>query len=395
MDFLTRFGIEKNRLTLLVMIGVLFQGIVTYNALPKREDPAVTIRTAIVIAQFPGMSPERMEELIVDPIERAAREIGEIEDINTLVSTGFTKISLTLYENIPTEDIDRIYQDIRNKMADIQKELPKGTVGPNVNTNFGDVSIATIAVTGEGFSYREIKDSADDLRKDLYKLVGISKVSIFGAQEERIWLEIDSRKLATVGVQINQVLGDLRAQNVILPAGELDFDGTTLIMEANGDLGSIEAIGDVLTRVEGLAGFVRLRDLMTVRRGYMEPRSKPVYFDGEPAVMLGVEMSDSQDIQKIGKLLESRVAAFEQSQPIGISYRFSTRQEVAVTASIISALINVGQTFAVVVLVMLLFLGLRVAIIIACIVPFAIMFALIGMAPMGVDVHQISIAAAI
>ncbi len=133
-------------------------------------------------------------------------------------------------------------------------------------------------MTGDGFSYRELKDSADDLREDLYKLDGISKVTIFGEQEERIWLELDSRKLASVGVQINQVLDDLKAQNVILPAGELNSNGTTLILEANGDLDSVEAVGDVLTKVQGLSGFVRLRDLMTVRRGYQEPHDKPVYF---------------------------------------------------------------------------------------------------------------------
>lgn len=395
MEFLTRFGLDKGRLTLLVMVGLILQGLITYGGLPKRENPAITVRNAVITAQFAGMSPERMEELIVDPIERAAREIGEIEDINTLISTGYTTITLTIYDNIPKDDIDQVFQDVRNRMADVEKDLPQGTVGPNVNTNFGDVSIATIAITGDGFSYREMKISADELREDLYKLDGISKVSLYGEQEERIWLEIDSRKLAAVGVQINQVLSDLQAQNVILPAGELDSSGTTLILEANGDLDSVEAIGDVLTKVQGLAGFVRLRDLMNVRRGYLEPRKKPVYFNGEPAVVLAVEMADSQDIQKMGALLAERVAAFEQTQPIGISYNFSTFQETAVTESINSALVNVLQTFAVVVLVMMLFLGLRVAFIIACIVPFTLMFALMGMAQMSIDLHQISIAAVI
>jgi multidrug efflux pump subunit AcrB len=370
MEFLTRFGLNKGRFTVLVMIGLLLQGLITYSGLPKRENPAITMRTVVVTAQFPGMSPERMEDLIVVPIERAAREIGEVEDIDTLISTGFTKISLTVYDSIPKADIDQVFQDIRNKMADIADDLPNGTKGPNVNTNFGDVSIATVAVTGDGFSYRELKESADDLREDLYKLNGISKVSIFGEQEERIWLEIDSRKLASIGVQINQVLSDLQAQNVILPAGELNSEGTTLILEANGDLVSVEAIGDVLTKVQGLSGFVRLRDLMNVRRGYQDPDNKPVFFNGEPAVVLAVEMTNSQDIQQIGVVLKDRVIAYEQTQPIGISYNFSTFQETAVTESINAALVNVLQTFAVVVLVMMVFLGLRVAFIIACIVPF-------------------------
>ncbi len=395
MEFLTRFGLDKSRLTVLIMIGLLIGGTLTYFGLPKQENPVITIRSAIVTAQFPGMSPERMEDLIVDPIERAAREIGEIEDIKVLISTGYAKIDLSIYDAIPKENIDQINQDIRNKMADVEKDLPTGTIGPIVNTNFGDVSIATIAVTGDGFSYRELKDTADDLRKNLFKLDGITKVSIYGEQEERIWLEIDSRKLAAVGVQINQVLADLQAQNIILPAGELDADGTTLILEANGDLTSVEAIGDVLTSVPGIAGFVRLRDLLTVRRGYTDPQQKPIFFNGEPALVLAVEMSNTADIQQLAILLKARVAAFEQTRPIGISFTFSTFQETAVTASINAALVNVLQTLAVVMLVMLVFLGLRVAFIIVCIVPFTLMFALLGMAQMGIDLHQISIAAVI
>lgn len=395
MEFLTRFGLDKSRLTVLIMIGLLIGGTLTYFGLPKQENPVITIRSAIVTAQFPGMSPERMEDLIVDPIERAAREIGEVEDIKVLISTGYAKIDLSIYDAIPKENIDQINQDIRNKMADVEKDLPTGTIGPIVNTNFGDVSIATIAVTGDGFSYRELKDTADDLRKDLFKLEGITKVSIYGEQQERIWLEIDSRKLAAVGVQINQVLADLQAQNIILPAGELDADGTTLILEANGDLTSVEAIGDVLTSVSGIAGFVRLRDLLTVRRGYIDPRQKPIYFNAAPALILAVEMASTEDIQQLGIALKARVAAYEQTQPIGISFTFSTFQETAVTASINAALVNVLQTLAVVLLVMLVFLGLRVAFIIVCIVPFTLMFALLGMVKMGIDLHQISIAAVI
>ena len=395
MDFLCALGLNKSRLTILVMIGLIIQGLLTYSTIPKRENPAITIRNALVSAEFPGMSPERVEDLIVDPIERKAREIGEVEDIKALITTGSTVITLDVYDNIPKDDLESVFQDIRNKMEDVKPELPEGTKGPFVNTNYGDVAIATIAVTGEGFSYAEIKDAADDLRTSLYTVDGISKVTQFGEQEERIWLEIDSRKLAAIGVQLTQVLSDLQSQNVILPAGELDAAGTTLILEANGDLGSVEDIGNILTKVTGLSGFVRLKDLMNVRRGYVDPKSKPVYFNNKPAIVVSVEMVDTQDIQKLGKVLQDSVQKFEQSQPIGISFEFSTFQETNVTTSINNALSNVAQTFAVVVLVMLVFLGLRPALIIACIVPFTVMFALLGMSYMDIELQQISIAAVI
>ncbi|MEM8651879.1 MAG: efflux RND transporter permease subunit, partial [Pseudomonadota bacterium] len=395
MNFLTSLGLNKSRMTILVMIGLIIQGLLVYAGIPKRENPAITIRNAIVSAQFPGMSPDRMEELIVVPIERKLREIGEIEDIESLITTGSTVITATAYDNIPKENLDQIFQDIRNRMEEVVDDLPEGTRGPQVNTNYGDVAIATVAVTGEGFSYAEIKDAADDLRTSLYTVSGISKVTLFGEQEERIWLEIDSRKLAATGVQLQQVLNDLQSQNVILPAGELDADGTTLILEANGDLGTVEEIGDILTKVDGLAGFIRLKDLMNVRRGYEDPQNKPVFFNGKPSIIVSIEMSDTEDIQKIGKLLEDSVKQFEQKQPIGISYEFSTFQETNVTSSINNALSNVVQTFAVVVLVMLVFLGFRPALIIACIVPFTVMFALMGMSYLAIELQQISIAAAI
>lgn len=395
MNSLTALGINKSRLTVLVMIGLIVQGLLVYAGIPKRENPAITIRNAQVTAQFPGMSPDRMEDLIVVPIERKAREIGEIEDINALVTTGSTVITLTTYDNVSKQDLDAVFQDIRNRMEDVKTELPDGTIGPFVNTNYGDVAISTIAVTGEGFSYADIKSSSDDLRTHLYTVEGVSKVSLFGVQEERVWLEIDSRKLAAVGVQLPQVLQDLQKQNVILPAGQLDANGTTLILEANGDLGSVDEVGDILTKVEGLSGFVRLKDLMTVRRGYVDPATKPVYFNGQPAVMVSVEMSDSEDIQQIGKRLQAAVTTFEQKQPIGIAYTFSTYQETNVTVSINNALSNVAQTFVVVVLVLLIFLGLRASMIIACIVPFTVTFALAGMRFLEIDLQQISIAAVI
>jgi multidrug efflux pump subunit AcrB len=395
MDFLTRFGIENSRLTLLVMVGLIVQGLLVYSFLPKREDPAITIRTAVVTVQFPGMSPERMEETIVTLIERKAREIGEIEDIEALVTTGSATINLNLYEFVPKAKVDDVFQDIRNKMKDVEPALPSGTQGPFVNTDYGDVAIASVAVTGEGFSYSDIFDAAQDLQESLYTVEGVSKVTLFGEQKERIWLEIDSRKLAAVGVQISQVLSDLEAQNVILPAGQIDAGGVNLVLEANGDLGSVEEIENVLTKIEGLNGFVRLKDLMSVRRGYQDPMNKPVYYNGQPAVIASIEMSDGVDIQDIGKRLKKAVHRFEQEQPIGISYRFSTYQEAKVTQSINGALANVAQTLVVVLLVMLVFLGIRSALIIACIVPLTVTFALIGMGYLSIDLEQVSIAAVI
>ncbi|MCB1493181.1 MAG: efflux RND transporter permease subunit [Rhodobiaceae bacterium] len=395
MEALTRFGIARSRFTVLAMIGVLLAGLLTYVSLPKRENPAITIRTAIVSAQFPGMSPERVEDLLAIPLERAAREIAEVEDISTLITTGSVTLWVAMYDSVSGAALDTAFQDLRTRMEEEARTLPDGTRGPFVNTNYGDVAVATVAVTGDGFSYREIADAAEDLQQGLYAVDGVTKVTLSGEQDERIWLEIDSRRLAAVGVQIPQVLADLADQNVILPAGEIDADGTSIVLEANGNLESIAEIEGVLTRISGADNTVRLRDLMTVRRGTVDPPQKPVYFNGQPAVLVSVEMADDRDIQTLGRDLRHAIADLEQRQPIGISFNISTFQETNVTTAINGALSNVGQTFAVVLLVMVVFLGLRPALVIASIVPFTVMIALLLMARTGVDLEQVSIAAVI
>ncbi|MEM8957253.1 MAG: efflux RND transporter permease subunit [Pseudomonadota bacterium] len=395
MEFLTRFGLEKSRFTWLVMALILLMGVTSYLGIPKREDPAITIRTAAVSVEFPGMSPERIENLIATPIERKMREIGEVEDIETIISTGQVLFYATLYDTIYGADIENAWEDLRNKMDDVVQQLPDGTQGPFVNTDYGDVAIATIAVTGDGFDLAYVEDVAEDLQRELYTVAGVTQVELFGQQDERIWLDLDIRKLASVGVQITQLLEDLQAQNVILPAGEIDADGIATVLEANGDLGSVEEIRNVLTKVDGLAGYVRLEDLVEVRRGFVDPREEPVFFNGRPAIVLAVEMSDGADIQDLGARLEARIAEEEATHPIGIAFNISTFQETVVTDSVNGALSNLGQTFAIVFLVMLLFLGLRPAVVIVCIVPFTVCFALSLMGPLGVDIEQVSISAVI
>jgi multidrug efflux pump subunit AcrB len=151
-------------------------------------------------------------------------------------------------------------------MGDAKIELPDGVIGPFVNSDFGDVSIATIAITAEGFSQRELRGVADDFRKKLYQLTGISKVEILGVQDERVWLELDTRKLAVVGVQVNTLIKDLQGQNAVLPTGNINADGTRLLLETSGDFPSARAIEMMLTRVGTTDSLVRLADLVSVRR---------------------------------------------------------------------------------------------------------------------------------
>ena len=391
--WLTPFGIGRSQFTILAMIGLVMTGLLLYSDFPKREDPEITIRTALVTAEFAGMTPERVEQLIADPVERKIRAIPEVEDIETLLSTGQMRVQVTLKDQV--FDLEPIWQELRDKMEEVARELPDNTRGPFVNTDFGNVAIATIAVTGDGFSYREIEDTAEALQQHLYTVSGISKASIYGIQEERIWLELEEERLASIGSQINTLINDIQKQNIILPGGTLDADGTSILLETSGDFEQVIDIRNVLTRVESIDDFVRLNDLLSVRRGFVSPHEKPVYFNGKPALVVSVEMQSGQDIAQVGRDLKQAAQEFETRQPIGIDLSFATFQPEKVERSVNDAVTNVGQTFVVVLIVVLIFLTPRAGLVVSSIVPFAIMFALIGMNVLGIELEQVSIAAII
>lgn len=393
MSWITEFGLKRTRLTILAMVGLLLIGTLLYNGFSKREDPEITIRTSVVTVTFPGMTPKRMERLIADPVERKIREIPEVDELKTLITTGRMSIDVVLDDKV--KDLDPIWQELRDKMEEIARELPEGSEGPFVNTNFGDVSIASIALTAEGFSFREMEQTAENLQRQLYTLDGVAKVDLYGVQDERIWLEIDAERLAAMGLQIETLIDDLQKQNVILPAGNLNADGTNLLLEASGDFESVRDISKLLTKVEGLDDFVQLKDLLTVRRGVVSPKEKPVFFNGRPALIVAVQMQSRYDIEAVGKKLARTVASHEEALPLGYELDFATFQPSKVSISVDNALINVVQTFIVVLLVMIIFLGWRSALIISSIVPFAVMFSLIGMNILGISLEQVSIAAII
>ncbi len=392
MSFLTEFGLTRTRFAYLLMVGLLMAGVVLYPDFSKREDPEITIRNAQVDVNFPGLPPEKMERLIAEKLERKVREIKEVKEINTVIKTGTLRVSVELKDEITK--LDPIWQDLRDKMNDFKRELPDGAQGPFVNTDVGDVAIATIAMTAEGFAYNEMEATAKDLQRTLYTVKGVAKVEISGVQEERIWLELDARRIATIGAQVNTLINDLQAQNIILPAGELNADGASFLLEAGGDFQSLEDIENMLIQVSD-DNFVRLKDIVTVRRGYVSPKEKPVFYNEKPALVVTVQMQPSFDIQQVGAGVKEMVETFEHTLPIGYELSFATFQPAEVTKSVNNALTNVGQTFIVVLLVVLLFLGVRSGLVIASIVPFAIMFSLIGMSLFGIALEQVSIAAVI
>lgn len=393
MESITKSALTNSRFTILAILTGIFLGIWFLITMPRQEDPTITIRVAQVNAYFPGMPTNLMEDLIAKPLERKLREIPEVEDINTTITQGHVLLQPKLHDRY--FDLDPIWQDMRNKMEEAQNSLPQGTQGPFVNDDFGRVAVATVAITGRGFTMRELHNEALDLQDKLSTISGISKIELYGNQDERIYLHFDIASLGNYGIAPEQVTAALSAQNIILSGGTIEVNGRNVQIEPSGRFLDLEEIRNVRITTPETGLPVYLRDIAKVTRSYVYPANKPAYFNNKPAIVLSFSMVAQFNIDKFGEILTQRLDELKQDLPLGLDIEYATYQPKLVKKSVGSAVSNLMQTIAVVLLVVMTFLGIRNGLIVGTIVPLTIMFTLIFMDLLAIDLQNMSIAAII
>jgi multidrug efflux pump subunit AcrB len=392
MDKFARFVIERARFSLLLVISVLVAGLVVYQTQPRQEDPEIKLRGAQVVAQFQGMSPERVEQLLIRPIEEAIKEIPEIKEIKSLAMTGTAIISPEVDSQY--DDLDPIWATLRNKMEDLQASLPDGTQGPFVNDDFGRVAVVTLALTGNDFSMAELADVAEDVSDSMSTLPLVARTDLYGVQEETIWLELDPDFMAQLDLTTTAIVQAIRGQNVVMSGGTINADGQNLVIEPSGDFESLDQIRNLpISTKEG--GLVYLQDLATITRSYNDPPRSPAYFNNQPAIVLGISMVTSSNVVELGHQVTERLATLRPQLPVGMNLDVAIFQPDLVEDSVSSATSNLLQTVVVVLVVVMLFLGLRTGLIVGAMVPLTMMVTLVGMSIWGIELHRISIAAII
>ena len=393
MNGITRFGLDASRLTSVFVMLVIVAGLLQFMNFPRQEDPPIVIREVVVSAQFPGMKPEDVEQLITRQIEAELRAMPEIEDIWSDSKTGVAVVHADTADEY--NDVDAIWQKVRNRMLDLAPKLPAGTIGPFVNDEFGLVAVATIALWTEGFTMGEMREAARDVRDRLYELDGIRKVELWGVHEEQVFLEFSTAKLAQLGVSIQDIIQTLRNQNVVLPGGRYTIAGQDVIIEPSGNFRSVEDIENVLIAVPGTEQSVRLKDLLRIRRGFAEPASDLAYHNGKRAIVISVSITPGVNAVEFGERLTAKVRDLEARLPIGYVLEFATFQPDLVQKAVDGALSNVYQTLVIVLVVVVAFLGLRTGLIVGSFVPMTMLMGLILMRFAGIELERISIASAI
>jgi multidrug efflux pump subunit AcrB len=393
MKGITGFALNNSRTVVMTILLIFVGGLYAFVALPKLEDPFITIREAVVMAKYPGMPVEQVERLITRPIEEEIRSMGEVDEIKDSTSkVGECLIHVTIKDEVPSEQLPATWKLLRNRMQDVKPRLPDGTSGPMVDDTFGDTSVATIALWSDGFSMAEMYETARQIRERLNLLKGIQKVDLTGVQDQRIYLDVSNARIAQLGIDIADIGKSLQEQNILLPGGRINVSDVEIIVETQGRFRSKEEIEEVLIPISGTQTSIPLRDIATIRKAYVEPIHNPAYYNGHEAIVLSVFILSGVDAVEFGERLKHEVKKIEQSLPWGYKLEFATFQPVLIKKAVSSMVVNVIESVAIVLVVVMLMLGLRTGLIVGSFIPLVMLFGILMMYALGIDMERMSLA---
>ncbi|MDH3402530.1 MAG: efflux RND transporter permease subunit [Acidobacteriota bacterium] len=390
---LTALAIEKNRITLVVLLVILAAGVRAYLGMPQSEDPGFTIRTAMVVTYFPGASPERVELLVTDKIEKAIQEIPEVDVINSQSKNGVSIVIVDIQERY--KEMRPIWDNLRRKVDRVRGDLPEGVIGPDVNDEFGDVFGTVINLTGDGYTYAELKDVADDVRDELLLIDEVAKVEIHGAQDERIFVEYNNARLAELGLSPGQLKGILESRNIINPGGQVRTADEEIVLEPSGNFESVADLGRTIISLPGQSELIYLEDVAEIARGYVDPPKRRMHASGRPGLALAVSMREGGSILLLGKEVRATIDRLQAVYPHGVEFEFTQFQAGEVEKKVSDFAGNLIQAVAIVMLVMLVSLGLRTGLVVASLIPMAIVMSFIFMALFDVGINSMSLASLI
>ena len=392
---LTKFALDNSRVTIMVLLVILVMGITSYSNLSRDSMPPYTIRICTVITQFPGASPERVEQLITKQIEEVVQELPELDDVNSESRTGLSVVTVSLKPDVAEAQLQAVWDRLRRKVDGLQNKLPDGSRPPKINDDgFGTVYGIMLGLAGEGFTNAELKDYAEAIRDDVVKLDDASEVEIKGILEEQIYVEFDNARLAELGLSSGMLQNFIATTNIVFSGGKIGLGDERIALEPSGNFESIEDLKrTILTLPNGSK--LELGTIAKIARTYKSPAEKLVRINGKEGIAISVALKDGANIIRLGEILDEKVIEYNSSLPVGMKVNRMAAQDRYVDKKISDFLGNVYQSVAIVLAVMLLFLGLRTGMVVASLIPMAMVMTLWLMYIVDVGLNQVTLAALI
>ena len=376
---------------LIAMLGLA--GLLSYRSLGRAEDPSFTIKVVIVTAMWPGATAADMQDQVADPIEKKLQELPCFDKVTTYTKPSFTAMQVAFKDNTPARDVPELFYQLRKKISDIKADLPAGLIGPTVNDEYGDVDLILYMLTADGAGYAQMKKVAEGLRQRLLKVKDVTKVNLYGIQDEKIYLEFSHAKLGTLGITPDQMFASLARQNAVVPAGVVETNAQRVSLRVTGALDGVKAVAE--TPVEANGRVFRLGDIATVTHGYVDPPSFAVHQKGKPAIGIGVVMAKGANILELGPNVAKATTLFMAAVPQGFDLEQIADQPVVVDHAVSEFVHSFMEALAIVLFVSFLALGWRTGIVVALSVPLVLGIVFIVMNAIGLDLHRITLGALI
>ena len=391
---LAKFSIEKNRITFMALATIIIVGIVAYSNLSRDSMPPFTVRVASIVSSFPGASPERVEQLVSDKIEKLAQELPELKEVTSTSRTGLSVVVVSLKDEVPQEKLQAVWDRLRRKV-NVVSGLPAG-VKPNLlDDGIGDVYGIVVGLTTDGYSYAEMKEYVDDIKDDLIRLPDAAKVSLGGVQEERVFVEFDNSRLKEYNLSASKLQQLIASTNILSSGGEVNLADERIILEPTGNFNSVDDIKEMLIAVGNGKQSVKLGDITSIKKGYISPSQQKVRLNGKDAISIHINLKKSSNVIKLGKEVDKVISGWQQKLPVGLELSRVSSLDSYIDNKVQGFISNLLQSIGIVLAVMLLFLGMRTGFVIASLIPIVIITTLMIMGLMDIGLNQVTLAALI
>jgi multidrug efflux pump len=390
---LSEWAINHRSFVWYLMLAFVAAGVLSYMKLGREEDPSFTIKTMIVQTYWPGATIEDTMLQVTDRIEKKLQETPSLDYLNSYTKPGVSTIYVNLLETTAKKDVPDLWYQVRKEVADIKGTLPQGIVGPYFNDEFGDVFGIIYAFTADGFTRRELRDYVERARTEILTVDNAAKAQLIGAQDQKIYLEFDTKVLAGLGVTRDDIINSLREQNLVTPSGIVQTSKEKFAIRVSGAFGSVDDFNNINLFANGK--FFRLADVATIREGYADPPQPMFRFDGEPAIGLAISMAQGGNIITFGEAIRHKMAEITANLPIGIEPHLVANQPEVVEESVAHFTKALWEAIAIVLAVSFLSLGLRAGLVVACSIPLVLAIVFAYMQYAGISLQRISLGALI
>ena len=390
---LSEWALKHQSFVWYLMFVALLMGVFSYFNLGREEDPSFTIKTMVIQSKWPGATQEETLKQITDRIEKKLEELDSLDYVKSYTRPGESTVYVYLRDTTSAKDIPEIWYQVRKKINDIRGQFPKGMQGPGFNDEFGDVFGSIYAFTADGLTMRQLRDYVEQARAEIRDVPGLGKIEMVGQQDEVLYLNFSTRKLAALGIDQRQVVQSLQSQNAVTPAGVIEAGPERISVRTSGQFASEKDLAEVNLKLNDR--FYRLADIAEISRGYVDPASPEFRFNGQPAIGLAIAMQKGGNVQAFGKALHERINQLTADLPVGVGVHNVSDQAVVVEEAVGGFTSALFEAVIIVLVVSFISLGVRAGLVVACSIPLVLAMVFVFMEYSGITMQRISLGALI